>query len=226
MRKPLKTILTVAGIGMISLTGCSELSTSMDDALDSISSSSSSQSTPDAVTDGSCTKDNGRFDRVGCFGEPWADVDGNGCDTRNDILARDLQNVTYRDSKRCVVDSGVLVNEPYTGKTIDFKRGAKTSSAVQIDHVYPVHAAYKDGATNWTAQKRLEFANDPLNLIASDGPANASKSDDTLSEWESNPAFTNTAYKCEYAKRYKQVTDKYELPFTKADQRAMDKSCN
>ena len=61
------------------------------------------------------------------FGPTWADVDRNGCDTRNDILARDLHNITKDGA--CTVLTGTL-NDPYTGKSIDFTRGKATSSAV------------------------------------------------------------------------------------------------
>ena len=38
------------------------------------------------------------------FGAAWADVDHNGCDTRNDILARDLTGETFKPGTHdCVV---------------------------------------------------------------------------------------------------------------------------
>ncbi|MGP5046417.1 hypothetical protein [Glutamicibacter ardleyensis] len=69
------------------------------------------------------------------FGKGWKDPDRNGCDARNDILARDLEDLEYKQaSKPCVVLSGTF-HDPYTGKTIEFTRGQGTSTAVQIDHV-------------------------------------------------------------------------------------------
>ena len=53
------------------------------------------------------------------FGEPWADVDMNGCDTRNDVLARDMDRVVFRSNSRCVVAAGIL-NDPYTGSELYF----------------------------------------------------------------------------------------------------------
>ena len=73
------------------------------------------------------------YDRE-AFGQRWADTDHNGCDTRNDILARDLARPTFKAGTHdCVVLTGTLA-EPYTGATIEFQRGDKTSSLVQIDH--------------------------------------------------------------------------------------------
>ena len=74
------------------------------------------------------------------FGQSWSDdvaVDGghNGCDTRNDVLRRDLTAVTSTErSGGCVVITGVL-SDPYTATDIAFTRGEDTSTAVHIDHV-------------------------------------------------------------------------------------------
>lgn len=64
------------------------------------------------------------YDRQ-AFGQRWADTDHNGCDTRNDILARDLARPTFKPGTRdCVVLTGTLA-EPYTGTTIQFQRGTR-----------------------------------------------------------------------------------------------------
>ena len=83
------------------------------------------------------------YDRSAKFGTAWLDVDRNGCDTRNDILARDLVEVVR--SGPCRVLSGSL-NEPFTGKTVGFVRGASTSSLVQIDHIVSLSNAWQTGA--------------------------------------------------------------------------------
>jgi len=81
------------------------------------------------------------------FGPTWADVDRNGCDTRNDILNRDLTNQVYKEkTKQCVVLSGTLV-DPFSGESINFVQGAKTSSEVQIDHTVALSNAWRDAAT-------------------------------------------------------------------------------
>ena len=81
------------------------------------------------------------------FGFRQTDDDGNGCDVREDVLARDLTDVRYRQHG-CKVESGTLA-DPYTGKTIHFVRGARTSSAVQIDHVVALENAWRSGASTW-----------------------------------------------------------------------------
>jgi hypothetical protein len=48
----------------------------------------------------------------GEFGAAWADVDRNGCDTRNDILARDLEGETFKPgTQNCVVATGTLADK-------------------------------------------------------------------------------------------------------------------
>jgi hypothetical protein len=80
------------------------------------------------------------------FGQTWADVDRNGCDTRNDILKRDLTGEVFRAKTRdCVVESGTLI-DPFSGETINFVRGVTSSMEVQIDHVVALSNAWQTGA--------------------------------------------------------------------------------
>ena len=104
------------------------------------------------------------------FGPAWSDTDHNGCDTRNDILARDLKGTTFKPgTKNCIVLNGSLA-DPYTATTIAFTRGSKTSSAVQIDHVVALSDAWQKGAQRLSKAQRTAFANDPLNLLAVQAP--------------------------------------------------------
>src|SRR5690606_29349754 len=110
------------------------------------------------------------------FGPAWSDegtveMSGNSCPTRQDVLARDLDDVA-RAEDGCTVLSDVL-HDRYTGRTINFKRGPRTSMAVQIDHIVPLALGWRSGARELTAEQRLNYANDPDNLIATDGPTNA-----------------------------------------------------
>ncbi|MEU7899437.1 HNH endonuclease family protein [Nonomuraea sp. NPDC049152] len=151
------------------------------------------------------------------FGPAWADVDHNGCGTRDDILKRDLRDETFKAGTHdCVVLTGVL-DDPYSGKTIHFKRGQDTSSAVQIDHLIPLSDAWQKGAQQWTKDKRKEFANDPLNLLAVDGPLNGQKSDADAATWLP----PRKAYRCAYIVRQVKVKTKYALWVTEAEKTAM-----
>ncbi len=89
------------------------------------------------------------------FGQAWLDVDRNGCDTRNDILRRDLASVGFMEGSKCRVASGAIV-EPYTGKAVDFRRGPESSKEVQIDHVVALGDAWQKGAQGLTPQQRQQ----------------------------------------------------------------------
>lgn len=116
------------------------------------------------------------------FGFRTTDVDGNGCDVRDDVLARDLTDITYKYAGSCVVESGTLA-DPYTAQTIHFVRGRATSAKVQIDHVVALENAWQSGARDWSTAKRHEFGNDPYNLLAVDGPANQEKGSASAAYW-------------------------------------------
>lgn len=151
------------------------------------------------------------YAREELFGPAWADVDLNGCDTRNDILARDLVDTTVDD--RCRVLTGTLT-DPYTNRTIAFRRGADTSAEVQIDHVVALMDSWQKGAQQMTQEQRLRFANDPLNLLAVSGEANQQKGASDAASWL--PA--NKAFRCEYVARQVSVKAAYGLWVTRAEQ--------
>ncbi|MBT1607912.1 DUF1524 domain-containing protein [Curtobacterium flaccumfaciens pv. betae] len=157
------------------------------------------------------------YDRA-AFGQAWADTDHNGCDTRNDVLRRDLTAVvTKPGTNGCVVLSGTL-HDPYTGRTIAFERGNTSSLAVQIDHRVPLSYAWRHGAASWTPQQRELFANDQAtNLVAVDGPANEEKSDSGPAEWMP----TNTGDACNYAASFVTVATKWQLSISTDDKHAL-----
>ena len=148
------------------------------------------------------------------FGDSWTDDNPapgghNGCDTRNDILDRDLIDKTYVSIKRCpnAVASGTL-HDPYTNATVPFVRGAQVGAAVQIDHIVPLALAWDLGARNWTDDMRLRFANDPANLIAVQGQANQDKGDKEPATWMP----PNHAFWCQYSVQFANVLRGYGLP--------------
>jgi hypothetical protein len=146
------------------------------------------------------------------FGQAWADVDRNGCDTRNDELKEALTAVKFKSGSNCVVVAGTL-NDPYTGKSIDFVRGDKTSSAVQIDHLVPLSEAWQKGAQQWDTKTRTAFANDPINLRAVDGPSNSAKGDSDLATWLP----PNRGHWCTYVSEIVHVKAKYGVWMTQAE---------
>ncbi|WP_343061440.1 HNH endonuclease family protein [Corynebacterium anserum] len=148
------------------------------------------------------------------FGQRWKDIDHNGCDQRNDVLARDLQDVDAPGG--CKVLSGVL-HDPYTGQTINFVRGQETSALVQIDHVVAMADAWQKGAQGWTPERREEFGNDLENLLAVDGPQNQKKGAGDAATWLP----PNKNFRCQYVSRQIHVKAKYGLWVTPAEHDAM-----
>src|SRR4051812_1152875 len=153
---------------------------------------------------------------AGCvFGPAWADVDGNGCDQRNDVLHRDLTGIAVRAGTHgCTVISGTLA-DPYTGTTVRFTKA--DAAEVPIDHVVPRAAAWTEGAAGWSAQQRENFANDLDNLIAPTREQNPAKGDSTAEEWVP----PNPAYGCSYATVVVTVKREYALTVTGAEADAL-----
>ncbi|MDX1874760.1 HNH endonuclease family protein [Mycolicibacterium sp. 120266] len=152
--------------------------------------------------------------RRAAFGDAWDDDNDapggrNGCDTRNDILDRDLVDKTYVAITRCptAVATGVL-HDPYTDATVAFMRGNQVGAAVQIDHIVPLALAWDLGARDWPQAQRLRFANDPANLIAVAGQANQDKGDAEPARWMP----PNHAFWCQYAVQFAAVLRGYRLP--------------
>jgi hypothetical protein len=147
------------------------------------------------------------------FGTAWTDeVDAaggrNGCDTRNDILDRDLTDKTYVAVRTCprAVATGDL-RSPYTGDFVSFRRGAQTGAQVQIDHIVPLAYAWDMGAALWDRVERERFANDPANLLAVDGDSNQDKGDQEPGRWM--PPRRGVA--CQYAVQFVVVVKTYGL---------------
>jgi hypothetical protein len=147
------------------------------------------------------------------FGDAWSDdTDApgghNGCDTRNDVLNRDLTDKTHVSLKRCpnAVGTGILL-DPYTATQVSFTRGPKSGESVQIDHIVPLAYAWDMGARDWQPSLRWRFANDPANLIAVQGQANQDKGDQPPASWLP----PNKAFWCQYVMQFAEVVRGYKI---------------
>lgn len=148
------------------------------------------------------------------FGDGWGKIGD--CSVREVILARDLTDVVRGED--CKVQRGTL-HDPYTGQTITFQRGPDSSAQVQIDHVVALSDAWQKGAQQLSPEERRRFANDPLNLLAVDGPANQAKGDADAASWLP----PNKAFRCQYAARQVAVKRRYQLWVTAAEAEALQK---
>ncbi|WP_183095279.1 HNH endonuclease family protein [Nocardioides stalactiti] len=145
------------------------------------------------------------------FGSDWVDTDGNGCNQRDDVLLRDAVDGTTTVAEQGACDHDVLAGtwiDPYTGTTLVFDdlKDLGQAQAIQIDHVVPLAEAWVSGADGWTDDERRTFANDLTELLAVDGPTNASKSDDDPAAWR-----PRKSYQCAYARRWIRVKHRYDL---------------
>lgn len=154
------------------------------------------------------------------FGERWSDdvnveFGHNGCNTRDDILRRDLADLAVRPGT-CYAQSGTL-HDPYTGVTIPFVRGPDTSDAVEIDHVVSLADAWYKGARLWDDGRRRDFANDPSNLLAVSPKANFDKAFRDAASWLP----PNEAFRCAFIARQIEVKTAYGLWVSEKEKDAM-----
>ncbi|MEU8705923.1 HNH endonuclease family protein [Streptomyces sp. NPDC048565] len=214
-RHRLLPVLGLALTGALALTGCDELG----DPTDSSRTPDTTAAAGSALRAAEGLTVKGRAPKTGyersAFGSAWLDTDRNGCGTRDDILAAQLDAVS-RDADGCKVLKGVLDPDPYTGTRIAFRRGA---SKVDIDHLVALSDAWQKGAQKWSDGKRRAFANDPLNLVAADSSTNRRKGDGDTATWLP----PNKDYRCTYVAGQVAVKKKYELWVTRAEQEAMTK---
>lgn len=146
------------------------------------------------------------YDRA-FFGQEWMDVDRNGCDTRNDILRRDLDDLVVKEGTQgCVAYSGSFV-DPYTTETFYFERGSGNAGELHVDHIVALSDAWHKGAANWNDETRVKFANDPMNLVVTFGDVNLAKGADDAGDWLP----PNKAAHCAFAVRVVWVKDRYNL---------------
>lgn len=150
------------------------------------------------------------------FGPDWTDDSSapeghNGCDTRNDILAAQLDHVQRPDG--CRVVAGDLI-DPYTGVDVHFLVG---ESSVDIDHVVSLSDAWQKGAQQLRPEARVRLANDPLNLLAVSASANRQKGDGDAATWlpKAKP------YRCAFVARQVAVKRRYALWVTAAERDAI-----
>jgi hypothetical protein len=207
----------VAVVAVMAVTGCSVV----DQAAVAVGPAPAATAPGDAASALADLPVKGRAPKTGydrdVFGPAWADVDHDGCDQRNQVLGRDMKGETFKPGTHdCVVLTGTL-NDPYTGKRIEFARGQGTSEKVQIDHVVALSDAWQKGAQQLDDDNRRNLGNDPLNLLAADGPTNQAKGDSDAATWLP----PNRAFRCSYVARQVAVKARYRLWVTAAERDAI-----
>lgn len=138
----------------------------------------------------------------------WIDADGDGCDTRREVLIE--ESVTF-----ITVGSGCSITG---GEWLSLYDNVSWTdpSDVDIDHMVPLAEAWRSGAWAWTADQRRDFANDLdslFALIAVTDNVNASKSDRDPAQWmpPSRP------YQCQYVIDWALVKYRWSLTVDTAE---------
>ncbi|HCA02674.1 HNH endonuclease family protein [Vreelandella alkaliphila] len=149
------------------------------------------------------------------FGHGWSDDDGDCQDARAEALiaSSTVQPVQFASDDRCRVTRGRWIS-PFTGEVI------QNSSDIDIDHVVPLKFAWDHGASDWPRDKRIRFANDPVNLFPVEASLNRSKGARGLSEW------MPPAGQCGYASRFVRVATIYGVTLPEADRSVHVRVCN
>jgi hypothetical protein len=162
--------------------------------------------------------------RRATFGRSWADLDGDGCNTRDEILLATIDRARpYRVQRhgRCRADmvAGTWI-DLYTDTAMtwtDLKDNAQ-AEGLPLDHIVSLAGSYRYGAKAWTQQRRVEFANDELNLTPTTAAINRAKADKDPANWT-----PPDAGRCAYATRYVAVKARYELPVDRQEKSALQR---
>ena len=130
----------------------------------------------------------------------WVDADGDGCDTRNEVLIAEAVTRPGLGS-RCALAGGKWVS--YYDRRTWTDRGR-----IDIDHMVPLAEAWDSGAGTWSAAMRTAYANDlgdPRSLVGVTDSVNRSKSDRDPAEW------LPTYDRCRYVREWTAVKVRWRL---------------
>ncbi len=150
------------------------------------------------------------------FGNGWAVDPNTGCTSREQTISTQL--IPQSDS---ACDAPAAGTCPYSGKPIATDSGNPDVESIEVDHIFPLAAAWDMGAFAWSEEKRVAFANDPANLIAVSASANRQKSDLLPSEWLP----PKRSKRCWYVNQVADIAVKYELALPATDIAVMQRQC-
>lgn len=139
----------------------------------------------------------------------WIDEDGDGCNTREEVLIAESTTRAQVDAYGCKVIAGDWYS-PYDGAT------HTDPSDLDIDHFVPLKEAWDSGAHSWTSARRRQFANDlsdPRSLIAVTAGENRSKGDKDPSNWMPD----RTEYWCTYIATWVAVKARWGLTMDESE---------
>lgn len=148
-------------------------------------------------------------------GDDWSfeqDFDSDCQSTRQEMLILTSRNeVRYTNPRNCVVRTGDWLDQ-YTGKTYE------VAVKLELDHVIPRMYAHTHGGDRWMPDKKLQFSNDPLNLVLVERREVRRKRDRGPSRY-----LPREEFQCEYAMIWNQLSEKYDLQLSSRDRNTMSR---
>ncbi len=136
--------------------------------------------------------------RVPYYGT-WADVNGNGHNSRTEIHARDLGNSTF-------TVSGTYWDH-YSGQMVDIGQ-----TETHGEHIIPVGHTWPE-MQHRSREDRVAYYNDHMNLTSTIGWINREKSGHTPYEWMPS----NEGAHCRYAMTWTHISNKHEVSLFQRD---------
>lgn len=143
----------------------------------------------------------------------WSDTDHDCQNMRHELLQEFSMAIVTFSENTCRVTRGKWF-DPYTGK-IFFE-----SQRLDIDHLVPLKYAWDRGANSWISAKRVQFSNDPENLVAVQNKTNREKSSFGPAKWLP----PNINFRCQYILRFQRIIQKYSLQQNAAELRLIKKA--
>lgn len=140
------------------------------------------------------------------------DYDNDCQSTRQEMLILTSRaEIKYTNPRNCVVRTGEWLDE-YTGKLFN------VAVQVDIDHVIPLMYAHTHGGDRWPAGKKLQFANDPINLMLVEKREIRRKSERGPDRY-----LPREEFQCEYVRLWNAIADKYDLTIENRDKNGITK---
>ena len=140
------------------------------------------------------------------------DFDGDCQSTRQEMLILTSRNeVRYTNPRNCVVRTGDWLDE-YTGQNFE------VANRMDLDHVIPRMYAHTHGGDRWMPEMKLQFSNDPLNLILVERREIRRKRDRGPSRY-----LPREEFQCEYVMLWNQISEKYNLQLSTRDRSAISR---
>ncbi len=134
------------------------------------------------------------------------DFDNDCQSTRQEMLILTSRaEVRFTNPRNCVVRTGQWLDE-YTGETYN------VATQLDVDHIIPLMYAHTHGGDRWPPGKKLQFANDPMNIMLVERREIRRKRERGPDRY-----LPREEFQCEYVRLWEAISDKYDLTLSTQD---------